>query len=58
MSVHTVAGTKYKQGTHRQLMKTTQEGGITWTRRQNENDAERRESIHSQTHFSANDGKQ
>jgi hypothetical protein len=29
-------------------------GGITWTP-QSENDAERRESVHAETHFSAND---
>jgi hypothetical protein len=43
----------HKQGIYGRLVRTTHEGGITWTQ-QNKNIAERRYRIHSQTHFSAN----
>jgi hypothetical protein len=38
------------QGIHGRVVRTTPEGGITWTQ-QNENNAERGESIHSQTNI-------
>jgi hypothetical protein len=42
------------QGTHDQLMRTIHKGGTTWVL-QNENNEEQRDSVHTQTHFNAND---